>query len=56
MLVVPDRCHQRWMAYTRAGGWAYPAFSYSTDLLNWSAPEPAEHITPATCKPRQWNA
>src|SRR5206468_1461995 len=44
----PDHRHQRWMAYTRAGGWSYPAFAYSRNLIDWSAPEPAKHITPAS--------
>lgn len=48
MLVMPDRREKRWIAYARSGGWAYPAFSYSQDLLNWSAPEGARHITPET--------
>ncbi len=46
LLVVPDYRHQRWMAYTRSGGWAYPAFSYSGDLRQWSPAEPARQITP----------
>jgi hypothetical protein len=46
LLVVPDHRHQRWMAYVRAGGWSYPAFSYSTDLVRWSPAEPARQITP----------
>jgi hypothetical protein len=48
LLVVPDRRGDRWMAYVRSGGWSYPAFSYSGDLRDWSAPEPARHITPAS--------
>ena len=50
LLVVPDHRHERWTAYVRAGGWAYPAFSYSSDLKNWSAPEPARQITPASVR------
>ncbi|GDY10072.1 hypothetical protein LBMAG52_35580 [Planctomycetia bacterium] len=46
LLVVPDHRHQRWMAYTRSGGWAYPSFSYSRDLKSWSPAEPAKQITP----------
>jgi hypothetical protein len=46
LLVVRDHRHQRWMAYTRAGGHAYPAFSYSPDLLTWSDAEAAKGITP----------
>ncbi len=46
LLVVPDHRHQRWMAYTRSGGWAYPSFSYSRDLKTWSPAEPAKQITP----------
>jgi hypothetical protein len=46
LLVVPDHRHQRWMAYVRAGGWSYPAFSYSSDLKQWSRAEPARQITP----------
>lgn len=46
LLVVPDRRHQRWMAYVRAGGWSYPAFSYSSDLVKWSKADPAPQITP----------
>ena len=46
LLVVPDHRRERWTAYVRSGGWAYPAFSYSSDLKNWSAPEPARQITP----------
>lgn len=47
LLVVPDHARGRWTAYVRAGGWAYPAFSHSTNLVDWSAPEPARQITPA---------
>ncbi|MFO0870898.1 MAG: phosphodiester glycosidase family protein [Pirellulales bacterium] len=47
LLVVPDPRHNRWMAYVRAGGWEYPALSYSADLLRWSPAEPARQITPA---------
>ena len=47
LLVVPDHRHARWMAYVRAGGTAYPSFSTSQDLVNWSAAEPARQITPA---------
>ena len=46
LLVVPDRRNNRWMAYVRAGGWSYPAFSYSDDLRQWSLAEPARRITP----------
>ncbi|MSR60576.1 MAG: hypothetical protein EXS05_23530 [Planctomycetaceae bacterium] len=46
LLVVRDHRHQRWMAYVRAGGWSYPAFSYSNDLVMWSDAEPAKQITP----------
>jgi hypothetical protein len=46
LLVVPDHRHQRWTAYTRSGGWAYPAFSYSGDLRQWSPAEPARQIAP----------
>jgi hypothetical protein len=48
LLVVSDHRHRRWMAYVRAGGWAFPALSYSRDLRDWSPPEPAKHITPAS--------
>jgi hypothetical protein len=46
LLVVPDPRNNRWMAYVRAGGWQYPAFSYSNDLIQWSPAEPAKQITP----------
>jgi Phosphodiester glycosidase len=46
LLVVPDHRNKRWMAYVRAGGWSYPAFSYSEDLQHWTAAEPARLITP----------
>ncbi len=46
LLVVPDRQNDRWMAYVRSGGHAYPAFSYSNDLRAWSPAEPARRITP----------
>ncbi len=46
LLVVPDHRNKRWMAYVRAGGWSYPAFSYSDDLRQWSPAEPARRITP----------
>ena len=46
LLVVPDRRNNRWMAYVRAGGWSYPAFSSSDDLWQWSLAEPARRITP----------
>lgn len=46
LLVVPDHRNNRWMAYVRAGGWSYPAFSYSDDLRQWSLAEPARRITP----------
>lgn len=48
LLVVRDHRRDRWLAYVRAGGWAYPAFSWSEDLRTWSEPEPASQITPAT--------
>lgn len=48
LLVVPDHRHERFMAYVRAGGWSYPAFSYSTNLIDWSAAEAAENIAPQT--------
>ncbi len=48
LLVVPDHRHQRWMAYVRTGGHAYPSFSYSRDLVNWSPPDEAKQITPQT--------
>ena len=35
---------------TFAGGWSYPAFSYSTDLRQWSPAEPAQQITPEDVK------
>ena len=44
--------HERWMAYTRSGGWAYPAFSHSADLIHWSQAEPARQITPRACAKR----
>lgn len=47
LVVVPDRRHDGWMAYVRAGGWEFPAFSRSPDLVRWSAAEPARDITPA---------
>lgn len=47
LVVVPDRRHDGWMAYVRAGGWEFPAFSRSPDLLAWSPAEPARDITPA---------
>ena len=50
LLVVPDHRHSRWTAYVRAGGWAYPSFSYSPDLKDWSPPEPAKQITPGSVK------
>lgn len=50
LLVVPDHRHSRWMAYVRAGGWSYPALSYSRDLKDWSEPEAAKAITPASVK------
>lgn len=46
LLVVRNHRRQEWMAYVRAGGWNYPAFSYSRDLKHWSPAEPAEQITP----------
>jgi hypothetical protein len=46
LLVVPDHRNRRWVAYVRAGGWSYPAFSYSSDLQQWSPAEPAQQITP----------
>ena len=46
LLVVADHRQQRWVAYMRAGGWSYPAFSYSSDLQQWSPAEPARQITP----------
>jgi hypothetical protein len=45
LLVVPDRRHRRWMAYVRASGYSYPSFAYSHDLVQWSKPEAAKHIT-----------
>lgn len=47
LVVVPDRRHEGWMAYVRAGGWEFPAFSRSPDLVRWSAAETAPDITPA---------
>jgi len=47
LLVVRNHRRQEWMAYVRAGGWSYPAFSYSRDLKTWSPAEPAREITPA---------
>jgi hypothetical protein len=46
LVVVPDYRNERFMAYVRAGGWSYPAFSYSPNLIDWSPAEPAKQITP----------
>lgn len=46
LLVVRDHRRGRWMAYVREGGWSYPAFSHSADLVKWSAANPARQITP----------
>jgi len=50
LLVVPDHRNKRWMAYVRAGGHSYPAFSYSSDLVKWSAAQSAKQITPDLVK------
>lgn len=47
LLVVPDPLQNRWMAYVRFGGWAYPSFSFSQNLIDWSPAQGAKEISPA---------
>ena len=56
LLVVPDHRHERWMAYTRSGGWAYPAFSYAPTSSTGPKPNPPGRSRRATCRPRPSSA
>ena len=46
-LVVRDHRNERWFGYSRVASHQAAAFSYSTNLRDWSAPEVETVITPA---------
>lgn len=49
-LVVRDHRHSRWFGYSRIAKHSAAAFSYSTNLIDWSPPVVEQLFTPATLR------